>query len=306
MLALVNPRCDYGRGLRTWRRVEGALRAWFRDLVVEEMPGIAALPGRLDRAFARGERRFVAAGGDGTVNLLANALLDLGHPDAILGAVALGSSNDFHKPARASCVVRGVPVKLNWEQAMERDVIMVAYHDRDTAVATRACLINAGIGITAFANAIYSSRRPAIDLLQRVTVEGAILASIGYAIKTFRPLPCELFLGDDSRWRLTLTNLAVLKSPHVGGALCYDTPVAPDDGRMPVAMCVGMTRWETLRALMNLYRHRFTGLPKTASSFVSRLSVASRRRFAVEMDGEVIHAVEACFTLAPGALRCCP
>jgi diacylglycerol kinase family enzyme len=54
------------------------------------------------RELERGETDFVAAGGDGTVNAVVSALVENASPDALrrirLGAVGLGSSNDFHKP----------------------------------------------------------------------------------------------------------------------------------------------------------------------------------------------------------------
>lgn len=306
MLALLNPRCDYGKGLRTWRRIEPVLRGRYRDLAVEEIPVLRALPQRLALAVDSGERRFVAAGGDGTVNLVANALMGVGHDGVALGAVALGSSNDFHKPFRSCSRLEGVPAKLQWDRAAPRDVIMVSYRDADGQVARRICLINAGVGITAHANAIYNGHFPVISRVQRVSVEGAILASIVHALGTFRSIPCALSIDDASPVRLSLTNLAVLKSPHVAGALCYDTPVRPADGIMRVTLCVGMTKREILRTLLNLYRRRFIGSPKTSTHVGTRLRLRSAQPFALEMDGEVVHTIDAHFELVPGALRCCP
>ncbi|MCU0611944.1 MAG: hypothetical protein MUE60_09165 [Candidatus Eisenbacteria bacterium] len=305
MLALINPRCDYGRGLRAWRRIEPALLSRHRGLVAEEIPPVRLLPLRLAQAVDSGERRFIAAGGDGTVNVVANALMGIGH-DVALGAVALGSSNDYHKPLRDAFRLGGVPAKLHWEAAELRDVIRVQHRDTRGAVVQKACMINAGIGITAHANAVYNGRLPAIARLQRVSVEAAILASVVHALRTFTPLPCDVAIDGSPPTRLALTNLAVLKSPHVGGALCYDTPVRPSDGTMKINICMNMTRMETVRTLINLYRHRFSGSPKTFCRAAATVKVTGATRFALELDGEVVSATEACFQLVPGALRCCP
>ena len=102
-LVLLNPAARHRTGRARWSRVAGSVLGPLEAAVVE-----TDLEGRWRRAIAAalasGVRTFVAAGGDGTVGALADAVVEsrgsIALPDITLGAIGLGSSNDFHKPVR--------------------------------------------------------------------------------------------------------------------------------------------------------------------------------------------------------------
>lgn len=61
----------------------------------------------------------IAVGGDGTVNLLAQALLEsVEWREISLGALGTGSSNDFHKPRRKR--FHGLPARLDLRMRVGR------------------------------------------------------------------------------------------------------------------------------------------------------------------------------------------
>ena len=73
-LALVNPYAGRGRGARA--KVEAVLRERRITGDAVEVDGIAALKDTVGTAAGQGRTRFVAVGGDGTVNAVLNALLE--------------------------------------------------------------------------------------------------------------------------------------------------------------------------------------------------------------------------------------
>ncbi len=207
--------------------------------------------GQVRKALAAGERVFIAAGGDGTVNLLLNALLNSGarREDVVIGAVGLGSSNDFHKPFRPEAFIEGVPVRMDWQNASACDVIAVRYQNGGDALSTRYCLINASIGVTAEANALYNSRARFIALVQSISHEAAVVASALQTIVCYQNIAAELSLERRPARTFKITNLGVIKNPHFAGGLCYDTAIRPDDGRFGINLCAGMTKWEAVKTL---------------------------------------------------------
>jgi diacylglycerol kinase (ATP) len=307
MRIFVNPVCHYGKGRRTWARVEPALRSHFGNFEAEEIRSPENLNGQVRDALAAGERVFIAAGGDGTVNLLLNTLLSSGakREDVVIGAVGLGSSNDFHKPFRPEALIEGIPVRMDWQNASACDVIAVRYQNGGDALSTRYCLINASIGVTAEANALYNSRARFIALVQSISHEAAVVASALQTIVFYRNIAAEISLDRRPARAFEITNLGVIKNPHFAGGLCYDTAVRPNDGRFGINLCAGMTKWEAVKTLLRLYQKDFSGHPKTFSWFGRESGLESLTPFALEMDGEVVKTDRAYFRILPGLIRCC-
>lgn len=339
----VNPGATYGRGRERWRLVEAELRARVGEFEVEDLPEPdAPAPGagrgrgsagrlaeRLAELVGAGERQFIAAGGDGTVNLLLNALMALPEgTEATLGAVGLGSSNDFHKPFDESAALAGMPARVDFERVVECDVIRIDYEagarggggrrggnagrpDKERGAdaggqrQTRYSLVNASIGVTAEANARFNNPTPFVRAARRLSVDAAISAAVLSTLAGWRDITCGLALDGGEAEMVSVTNLGVFKNPHFGGTLCYDTPVAPDDGRLGVALCEGLTALETIATLSSLRRGRFRGRPKTRTWIARTVAVTADRVFALETDGEVVHARRAEFSVVPRRVRCC-
>jgi diacylglycerol kinase family enzyme len=317
---VLNPTANGGLGRVRWKALletELAREAGLRDAEVFDgsgKGGLGRLDGWLRERLAGGARRIVAAGGDGTVNLALNALLaargalePAERAKLALGAVGLGSSNDFQKPFDGSgrAVAAGLRCRLDFAAARPHDVgrASVAGGGVD---ADLHFLINASIGVTAEANWRFNHAGPFTRALKRRWVDGAILATALRTFAAYRNLDVELALDGASPARLRLTNLGVVKNVHFSGQMRYDTPQACDDGRFGVHVCEDMSRREMLGVLKALNRGRFRGLRKTWSRQAKEVGVRAPEAFSVETDGEVIQAREARFRVLARELRVCP
>ena len=122
-LVLLNPAARHGRAGRLWDRVRHEVEQRFDSSVVPTDPG-GTWKRNVRCSLRAGTRVFVAAGGDGTVHALAGAIVEArdGVPlgDICLGAVGLGSSNDFHKPFER--LRSGIPLRLDMDRATPRDL----------------------------------------------------------------------------------------------------------------------------------------------------------------------------------------
>lgn len=307
MLIVVNPSAGGGRAARRWRREERRLPRRFGPYEVLVAKGPEAAAAGVRRALERGETEFVAAGGDGTVNLVAATLLgEAPDPGRVrLGALGLGSSNDFHKPSAGPGDDGRAPRRIDFGRAAPVDVGLLEWTAPDGSSGRRPWLLNASIGTAADANAFFNDG----DALVRALKHRATPVAIGWAaLHTLLRCP-RLTLRvvvDGAARRERVWNLAIVKNPHFTGGLRYDTPYRPASGRFDLHGIRAGSRIRLVRVLAGLARGRFSGRAGTFSGRARTVEVSADRPFRVECDGEVVEAVAARFRLLPVALRVCP
>ncbi|HTW91767.1 MAG TPA: diacylglycerol kinase family protein, partial [bacterium] len=309
-MVLLNPGCNYTTGRSRWNKVATGLRGRIGEFDVEELRSEGAVKEQVRAAFVRGVRNFAAAGGDGTVNLVANALLELGEKGIALGAVGLGSSNDFHKPFRKEDYIAGMPVRIEFARARSVDVIRIEYESSggagrdpsqngDSPHFARYCLLNASIGITAEGNAFFNTRTTLIRTLQRVSQDLAVTGAALRSLFMFKDIPARLVIDGEPALDLPITNLGIIKRPNFAGSLRYDTEISLDDGRLGVNVTYGLSLFGRVAALTALSRGRFQGRPNTLCRHGTDVRVTSEQEFAVELDGEIVRTSSARFSVIP-------
>lgn len=305
-LVLLNPRASYGRARAAWNRVGRLVEERLGRVGVMVVASRSDVDDAVRSALAAGERTFVAAGGDGTVNSVATSLLTSGGAgDAAMGAIGLGSSNDFHKRDRPGERLAGVPVRLDRAGARPQDVIRIDYEDESGSPGTRYAVLNASLGITAAANACFNEAPGPVRLARRLSMDAAIVASVLRTLAYYRDIPCDLWVDDGHEGTVMVSNLGIIKNPHFAGSFCYDAPIEMDDGRLGVNLCERLTPFQSLVTLAALSRRRFTGRPKTRSWVAAGARIEAQTAFALETDGEVSRVRSARFTVMPRALVCC-
>ena len=309
MVLFLNTQAAGGSALGKWERIETCFRSRFSAANVLTPTDTDELKRLVQRSLELGEEQFVAAGGDGTVNALLNALCAVTtarERDRIcLGALGLGSSNDYHKPFLKEQFIDGIPCKLDFANAYRRDVGCLTFGENGQR-ASRFFLANASSGVTAEANLFFNDPTPVLAFLKRVSTPTAILYAAIRTILTYRNFSCTIQAGDDDTHESQLTNLAVMKNPHVSGSFVYDTPVAPNSGSFAVNLSESMSRTELLHLLYSLSRGRFTSLRNTRAWTSPSVRLNAEKPVAIEYDGEVVTARSATFTVLPNHLRVCP
>ncbi len=266
----------------------------------------------IGKAIAAGVRTFIAAGGDGTVHVLVEALAtaDPRVPLDVftLGAVGLGSSNDFEKPvpekrkrpgAAPDSLAQSPRFLLDAGSASPRDVVRVTWKDAAGLDTWSVLVVSGSIGLVAEGNARFQK-----GWLRQVSTGLAITAAALMAIARHQPFPARVrYSGGECQ--VSLSSLSVLKSPWLSGSLRYDVPVSQDDGLLVGALCAGMSRGQLLETLIGLSSGRFCGRPGTFVFQSPWIEIESPRPFFLELDGEVTQAGVVRFELFPGRIRVC-
>ncbi len=299
-LVLLNPAARHGRAGRLWERVRPEVERLFAPAVVP-LDAAATYRDRVASALGAGTRVFIAAGGDGTVHALAEAIASgrgsVPLSGIALGAVGLGSSNDFLKPFGRR--LAGVPVRLDVDGAARRDLGRVRWLDPEGRGHESVLVASASAGVVADGNALFSAGR-----LGRLVPSLAIAWATARALARNRGARLSLRPGGAAA-PTYLAFLSVLKTPWLSGCLRFDVPVAPDDGSFAVAVCEATSRHRLLGVLAGLVRGRFAGRAGTRVFRTAALELEADAPFALELDGEVVAARRAAFDLFPEGLLAC-
>ncbi len=233
----------------------------------------------------------VAAGGDGTVGAVADALVG---KQAVMGLLPLGTSNDFARSIdipmgieRAVRVLARGPVrrvdagKLSWDGAPPRHFVHAAATGLNVAFAR------------------FATRADLRERLGRLTYA----AAAALALRDRPVFECEV---DDGvhRQQLRLVHLSVINAPVFGGFLDLRVPDAsPEDGTLHAIMIEHLP----IRRLLRSALYPAVGLHRRIRGFqtitCSRLTVRSAKSMDVTLDGEVCGKIPGTFAVVPSALR---
>jgi diacylglycerol kinase family enzyme len=306
MLVLLNKYSNNGKGLKRWEKFRPELeeKSLLRKYSVMSDP--ENFSQYLHQEVKKGERFLVSAGGDGTIHFLLNQIMQIKkriRQELILGAIGLGSSNDFHKPYSPSKHKNGrIPIRLDYENAVLHNVGQVDFEDESGKWQRKYFVINSSIGIIAQANYLFNSRERIVRWLKSRWVEGTIWYSALKTLFASRNVPVKIKIGKEG-YTTEATSLSVVINPHVSGNFCYDFNLSPQSDFLGVALCEKMGVLSRLRTLFSLARSKFSGLPKTRSWRTDAIEILPSTLTPLELDGEVYVARRIKIKLLQGVLK---
>ena len=309
MVILINPKSAAGSARRKWKRIEQSIRRQLPQAEVFVINGKMLPAEFLLKKIEQGHREFVAAGGDGTVNWLLQTLMDRLDEGATselkIGAIGLGSSNDFQKPFDRRRMLQSVPFKIDFNSADFQDVGVLTFEDANGNRQRRYWINNASVGITAEANAYFNSSDRLLNWLKERATGLAILYAALHTIFIYKNKPMRLQFAQNEIKTVNVTNLGVIKNPHFSGSFRYDSPYEKNSGTFYCHLCHDMSLRQTLQTLWHLAHGEFSGLPNTFSFRLNRFTVSADVPFAVEYDGETVRTRRAEFAIKKQIIRMC-
>jgi len=288
---VVNPKAANGASGRRWSALEPRLRAAGCRFEASVTPTPRDVEEVVAGALTRGCRRFLAAGGDGTLNQLAQALLTQ-TPDRLaglaIGALPLGSGNDW--AAWHGMAIESAPRDLARSTLTPIDVGRVEFQG---GMPPRYFLNVAGAGLDGW-------------LLARM--EGKPHGHwryLGEAVRglfRFAPARFRLKTPDESIEESGLTTVVAL-GPRCGGGM----RLAPGQRQQGDAMECLLVRPIKLPVDLGVLGYLHNGcLARSQYARTLRchsLSIETDRPVPVQVDGEPVGHTPCRITLLPGALQ---
>ena len=297
---IANPNAGGGRGTEALHSAVGVLagRGWTVTVRWTSAPGEAESVAR--DAAAAGQDVVVAAGGDGTVNEVANGLV---HSGTALAVLPLGTGNVL----AAQLGLVGVPTPL-----FRPDVPAAARALADGRILTidtglarplhgpaRHFVLWAGIGFDAAVAHELEDTGRALKRRLGPFAYGALglRAALG-----LRGTPASLRV-DGRRVQGRLLLAVVANVGRYAGALDLAPNAQLDDGRLDVAIFLGERLPEGLGHLSAVLRGKPSTTPDRVLLTARQMRVVARRALPVHLDAEPFGNTPIRFAVVPASLR---
>jgi len=246
-------------------------------------------------AASDGYRYLVAVGGDGTVNEVANGILNSTNASTtVLGVVSTGTGSDF---ARSTGISRDYAIACSNLTSSKRLIIDVGVveYQRDGKTHERFFVNSAGVGFDA-AVVKETERFPKF-------FGGTIpyVAGMLRTLLTYRNKPITLKIGDEEEHYRVLT-VSVANGNYCGGGMRIAPDAELDDKLLDMVVIGDMGKLEILKEFPTIYKGTHVNHPKVSVKKVTDIRIESAKPMLVYADGEMLGECPVAFRVVPAAL----
>jgi diacylglycerol kinase (ATP) len=292
-LLLINPVAGGGRAavavpaLREFANCRG----WDVDICVTASP--EDLAAKAQGAAAAGGKRIFVLGGDGTFQLLVNAVAD--YPEIILSVIPAGGGNDLAAALGLPTDPVAAAALLLDGETSELDVVKVRTADGRERFYTGG----GGVGLDAeavrYANGAYRNVRGRLRYV----------LSAFRALAGFHGIQVRIAIGcpETQSVQATVLLLGVLNTPSFGAGIHLAPDAQMDDGRLEVVLVEDLSVFEIL-ALFPAFALRGELNSKRVRRFSTAcLRIESESPCWFQGDGELLGMTPVEISVAPRAIR---
>lgn len=292
-LLLVNPAAGGGlaRAILPDLRHFAANHNWLIEIVVTESP--ADLTQKTQQAALQGRERLFAVGGDGTFQVLLNALQN--SPQAILGIIPAGGGNDLASALGLPDHPLRAAAQLLKGEVCELDAVRVRTSDGHERLYTGG----GGVGLDAeaarYASGAYRNLRGRLRYIL-----SAIRALAGF--QGFRATVSVD--GGKASLQLSKALLAcVLNTPSYGAGLALAPDARTDDGRLDLVLLEDLSFMEILGLLPSLALRGELKTARVTRRSVTHLRIETDPVRSFHGDGEILGTTPVEISVVPRAVR---
>jgi YegS/Rv2252/BmrU family lipid kinase len=293
---IVNPASGGGRAARSWP----VLAAGLRGLGVEFSAAATSAPGHATalarEAVARGVRRLLAVGGDGTLHEVVNGLLREDGSvtrDVLVAAAPSGSGNDWARTQRAPADPARLAAAMAAGRSRRVDLGLATCRAPDGALRTVAFHNAAGAGLDAAVVRATSSRGPRAI---------AYAVALARALARFRAPRFTIAAAGDRRVARCLTAIAAI-GPDCGGGMRLAPGAKPDDGALDLVTVADLPLLRALALAPGLWSGKAAADPAFRHVRCPHARIESEPDCDVEADGQLIGRTPLEVGIVPGAIH---
>lgn len=304
-LVIVNPRSASGATRDKWTGIAADLRAHFGQFTVAFTKGPGDATDIARKYALDGQRFIIACGGDGTINEVANGILD-SETECELGIFPSGTGGDLRRTLGFPTEPREIAKALREGETRKIDVGKVTFIGHDGEPKIRYFLNVTSFGLAA---AIIERVKGSTSLdwlpLDMLRGRASFALSTLQEVVGLETVTVKIKIDDGEESPLQTVNFCIANARYFGGGML----IAPDaklaDGFLDV---VNIGDISTARVILNAYT-LYTGthidLPEVKSKPAKRIEATpiDNREIHIEIDGELAGKLPATYEVLPTVLN---
>lgn len=305
-LIIVNPKSAGGSTEGRWAQTASDFRTHFGAFHVEFTQKSGHGMELAKQAAEDGRTFIIACGGDGTINEVANGILESGR-DVELGVLPSGTGGDFRRTLNMPNSVREAAEVLRDGITKSIDVGKVTFVNHQNEEVSRYFLNVSSFGISASINERVKTK-DALKWLPGDTLRGKAKFAIStlQEVMDFEFTTVKVKLDDSEEKTLNTINFCVANARFFGGGMKIAPDAKIDDGLFDV---INIGDIKTAKIIFNaykLYSGSHLSLDEVKHKHAKRVEIhpATKSEIVyIETDGELPGRLPAIYEILPEALK---
>jgi YegS/Rv2252/BmrU family lipid kinase len=304
-LVIVNPKSAGGSTASRWAERAADFRAHFGAFQVAFTKKAGDGTALALRGAAQGRKFIIACGGDGTINEVANGIMQSGEKIEF-GVLPSGTGGDFRRTIGIPNDTREAGAALRGGVTKEIDVGKVTFLNHENERISRYFLNVASFGLSAaIIERVKTSNK--LDWLPHDILRG----KTSFALSTLQEIlgldfeTVRVRFDDQEEKPLNTINFCVCNSRFFGGGMKIAPAAIINDGFFDVVNIGDIKTAKILLKGYTLYRGSHLSLPEVKSTLARKIEVSpmNSEEIHIEVDGELPGKLPAVFEILPKALK---
>jgi YegS/Rv2252/BmrU family lipid kinase len=292
---IVNPVAGARTTYRKWPRISELLHSSGFPFEFQYTEGVGHAIELAREATVNGYEFLVAVGGDGTVNEVANGILQSGYSGgAAIGIISTGTGGDFIRTAgitkdyikACSCICTANRRLI--------DVGVVEYQ-KNGQTCRRFFINSAGVGFDAAAVEA-AGRLPKVFGGTIPYVLGLLKSMVSYKNKNV-----TVRVGDREEEKRVLS-MIMANGCYFGGGMRVAPQANIYDGLLDIISVGDIDKLDLLKTFPKIYKGTHVSHPLVKIEKATRVDIKSREKVVIQADGEFLGECPASFQMMPAAL----
>jgi len=305
-LVIVNPKSASGATRNNWSGIASDLRTHFGPFQVAFTKGPGDGVELAKRSAIEGRKLIIACGGDGTINEIANGIIE-SETDCELGIIPSGTGGDFRRTIGIPTELREAGRALKEGRTEAIDVGRVTYRNFNGDEESRYFLNVTSFGLAAgIIERVKGSS--SLNWLPLDTVRGRA----SFALSTLQEVVgigttrVRVKIDDGEERAISTVNFCIANARYFGGGMMIAPEAKVNDGFLDVINIGDINTAKIILNAYTLYRGTHLDLPEVADTLAKRIEARPMNdgdEVHIEVDGELLGMLPAVYEVVEKRLK---